>query len=225
MRSRPDTEVRLGAWAGLLGVTSGIAGLLVDRMWSFPGSSTTGTELLGFVTSHRTELLTAMLFNTVAVSMWLVFGSTVWAHLRRSVVADTVGTAWFGSAFIALVTLLLAGFTAFFVLVYRAPAGRDPLLLYDLAFALLAMSGAPTTIALGAYADMVLRTGAIRRSTALFALVGAAAHVALFASLVVRNGFWSLEGPVIIVIPGTFFAWIGATSIGMLRDSTSQSPP
>jgi hypothetical protein len=45
--------------------------------------------------------------------------------------------------FVSFVTLLLAGFTAFFVLVYRGAEAPDPKLLYDLAFGLLAMSGAP----------------------------------------------------------------------------------
>jgi hypothetical protein len=46
------------------------------------------------------------------------------------------------------VALLLAGFTAFFVLVYRGADVGDPRLLYDLTFGLLATSGAPTAIAL-----------------------------------------------------------------------------
>jgi hypothetical protein len=89
--------------------------------------------------------------------------------------------------------------------------------LYDAAFGLLAMSGAPTTLALGAYTALVLRSGVLPQWTALLAALGAIAHVALFASFVVRDGFFSLEGEVILVIPGTLFIWTGATGIAMIR--------
>ena len=112
--------------------------------------------------------------------------------------------------------LLLAGFTAFFVLVYRDADVGDPRLLYDLTFGLLAMSGAPTAIALGSYAALVLRSTGLPRWTAWLGVVGALAHVALLASFVVSEGFFSLQGQVITAIPATLFAWIIGTGIAML---------
>jgi hypothetical protein len=102
------------------------------------------------------------------------------------------------------------------VLLYREADVSDPRLLYDLAFGLLAMSGAPTAVALGSYAALVYRAGYLPRWTALLALVGATAHVVLLASFVVTDGFFSLEGQVITAIPATLFMWIIGTGIAML---------
>ena len=218
-----NRDSRLTAIAGLLGVLAGAAGFFVDRMWTIPATDATAAQLVEFATDNRPALLVAMLLNTMGVTFWLLFGTGVWVHLRRNAPDELLRTTWFGVGLVVFVALLLAGFTCLFVLVYRAPAARDPLLLYDLTFALLAMSGAPTAIALWAYADIVHRTRLLAPSTAVLAWVGAAAHVALFSSLVVREGFWSLEGPVIIVIPGTLFAWIAATSVALLR-APSRAP-
>ena len=210
-------DLRAAAGAGLLSAGLAVVALFIDEMWRFPSTATTSAELIRFASANRTALVTAMALNTAAVSLWLVFGAGVWAYLRTYAPNELVRSTCFGVSLIAFVTLLLAGFTAFSALVYRAPAERDALLLYDLSFGLLAVSGAPTAIALWFYAEIVFRTRVLRRSTAVFAVVGAASHVALLASLIVRDGFWSLQGPVIIIIPGTLFAWIVATSIAMLR--------
>ncbi len=203
-------------------MTAGAAAFFVDRMWEFPPTNVTAAQLVRFATAHRTQLLIAMLLNIAAVTLWLVFGAGLWLEIRRRA-GETVRSACFGLAFVSFVTLLFAGFTAFLTLVYRAPSERGPLLLYDLTFGLLAMSGAPTAIALSAFGWDVARTGMLPRSTGWFAAIGAMAHVALFASFIVRDGFWSLQGPVIIVVPATLFAWIAATSIALLRDRTEPS--
>jgi hypothetical protein len=157
-----------------------------------------------------------MLLSTAAVSLWFVFGAGVWLRLRRVSGPESLATACFAFGFVGFVTLLLAGFTAFFVLVYRAADVGDPRLLYDLTFGLLAMSGAPTAIALGSYAVLVFRSGPLPRWTAWLGVVGAVAHVALLASFVVSEGFFSLEGQVISAFPATLFMWIIGTGIAML---------
>lgn len=122
---------------------------------------------------------------------------------------------------VSFVTLLLAGFTVFFLLAYRTPEGLDSQLLYDLSFALLAMSGVPTALALGSYAALVFRSDSLPRWTASVATVAALAHLLLLASLVVRGGFFSLEGGVTIAIPATLFGWIAATSWVMMGEGRS----
>src|SRR5205085_818682 len=54
---------------------------------------------------------------------------------------------------------------AFLVLTYRSPAPSDARLLYDASFGLLAMSAAPTVVALGAYSALVFRTRELPRAT------------------------------------------------------------
>ena len=145
-------------------------------------------------------------------------------RVRRRRLAPTAAGDWpgepasacFAFAFVGFATLLLAGFTAFLVLVYRDADVGDPRLLYDLTFGLLAMSGAPTAIALGSYAALAFRTAALSRWTAWLGVVGAVAHVALLASFVASEGFFSLEGEVIIAIPATLFLWIIGTGIAMV---------
>jgi hypothetical protein len=140
----------------------------------------------------------------------------VWLRLRQAGATESLASACFALGLLGFLTLLLAGFTVFFVLVYRDAEVADPRFLYDLTFALLAMSGAPTALALGSYAALVLRTQTLPQWTAWLALVGAAAHVVLLASLVVTEGFFSLEGQVITAIPATLFAWIIGAGVAMV---------
>jgi hypothetical protein len=205
-------------WVGVLGVTSGIVGgVIVAPIWGFPGTASSQARIVGFVSDHRTALLVGMLFNTVAVLLWLAFAAGVWSYLRRVAGGDTPELACFGFGAASLVTLLLAGFTAFFALVYRAGPPSEARTLYDLTFGLLAMSAAPTALALAAFAAVVRRSGCLPAATAVLALVAAVAHIALFASFVVRHGFFSLEGQVITAIPATLFLWIAATGAAMVR--------
>lgn len=216
MSSGTQRATRIGGLAGLLGVASGVlGGAIIAPIWSFPGSASTIAHVASFPREHRTALLIGMFFNTAAVLLWLAFGAALWSYLRR-LGHDDFGHRCFALGIVSMVTLLLAGFTAFFVLVYRSGSATEVRTLYDLTFALLAMSAAPTVLALGAFAALVRRSRCLPRSTAALALVAAVAHVALFASFVPRSGFFSLEGQVIVAIPATLFAWIAVTAAAML---------
>lgn len=219
---RNEAAGRLAGVAGILSLALGAAGVLVGQMWAFPGTGATAAEIAGFVDAHRSALLTDMVLTTAAVWFWLVFGAGVWLRLREADGEDFLPVS-FLVGLVGFVTLLFAGFTAFFVLVYRAPEASDPRLLYDLCFGLLAMSGAPTVLALVSYAALVIRSRSLPRWTALLAVVAALAHLMLLASLLIASGFFSLEGGVIIAIPATLFAWIAGTSLEMLADRPRES--
>jgi hypothetical protein len=208
---------RVAGAAGVLSIVMGISAGLIDRMWTFPSTTETAAQVAAYVDVHRTALLIAMAFNTIAVILWLGFGAGVWATLRtRQDRLDDIPLTAFAWGFITFITLLLAGFTAFWILVARSGAGADARLLYDLTFGLLAMSGIPTALALSAYAVVVRRTEALPLVTAHLAVIAAISHIALLASFFVRSGFFSLEGAVIMVIPGTLFAWIACTGVAMV---------
>ena len=209
-------SMRLAGAAGLLGCALGVAGGIAVDLLGAPATTASAAEIVESVEGDRTALLVGMLLSTAAVSLWFVFGAGVWLRLRRASGPESLASVCFAFAFVAFVTLLLAGFTVFFVLIYRDADVGDPRLLYDLTFGLLAMSGAPTAIAFGSYAALVFRSTALPRWTAWLGLVGALAHVALLASFVVSEGFFSLEGQVITALPGTLFIWIIGTSIAML---------
>ncbi len=209
-------SMALAGGAGLLGCALGVAGSLAVDILEAPGTSASAEEIVRSIQEDRTALLVGMLLSTAAVSVWFVFGAGVWLRLRQARATESLASACFALGLIGFLTLLLAGFTVFFVLVYRDAEVADPRFLYDLTFALLAMSGAPTALSLGSYAALVLRADVFPRWTAWLALVGAAAHVLLLASLVVTEGFFSLEGQVITAIPATLFAWIIGTGTAMV---------
>jgi hypothetical protein len=209
-------SVRLAGAAGVLGTALGVVGSLVADILNAPATTASAAEIVESVEGNRTGLLVGMLLSTAAVSLWLVFGAGVWVRLRRASGPESLAAACFAFGFVGFVTLLLAGFTAYFVLVYRDADVGDPRLLYDLTFGLLAMSGAPTAIALGSYAALVFRSSALPRWTAWLGVVGALAHIALLASFVVSEGFFSLEGQVITALPATLFIWILGTGIAMV---------
>jgi hypothetical protein len=209
-------SMRLAGAAGVLGCALGVAGSLAVDLLHAPATTASAAEIVESVQGDRTAGLVGMLLSTAAVSLWLVFGAGVWLRLRRASGGESLASACFAFGLIGFVALLFAGFTAFFVLVYRNAEVGDPRLLYDLTFGLLAMSGAPTAIALGSYAALVFRSSALPRWTAWLGVVGALAHVALLGSFVVAEGFFSLQGQVISAIPATLFIWITATGIAML---------
>jgi hypothetical protein len=213
--------MRFSGLAGLVSLALGVAGVIIDEMWRIPGTGASAGEIAGYVDAHRSALLVAVILTAVTVALWLLFGVGVWVWMREAAGGDDFLSTCFVVGLVSFVTLLFAGFTSFLVLVYRAPEPSDPRLLYDLAFALLAMSGIPTALALGAYAAHVFSNRRLPAWTAWIAVVAGLANLVLLASLVVRSGFFSLEGGVIIAIPGTLFVWILAMSVVLLRTRVS----
>src|SRR3954447_21751035 len=221
--ARNDASMKLAGAAGVLGfalATFGSAGMGVfgaASLFEFPGTQTSPAGLASFVAAHRSAALAAMILNTLAVALWLVFGAGVWLRLREG--GESILSATFAFGLAAFATLIFAGFVPFFVLAFRGGDPDDARLLYDLTFGMLAISGAPTAVALGSYCALVWRTARLPRWTAVLAGIGAVAHVVLLASFVVDNGFFSLEGQVITVIPATLFVWVLGTGVAMLMDS------
>jgi len=131
--------------------------------------------------------------------------------------------AIFGFGAASLCTVVFAGFAVMLAFAYR-PSVAVPRELYDVTLGLLAVSGIPTALALGAYAAIVLGARPLPVWTAWVALVGAAAHVLIAASFFFHSGFFSLEGGVIVAIPATMFLWLVATSVALLREGAEPRP-
>jgi len=210
--------------AGILGVALGTLTVVILPIWGFPGTSSSAVEVTAFAVKHQASLRAVLMLSAAGVSLWMIFGAGVWLRLRHVSGSDGLVSSCFAFGLVGFVTLLLSGFVAMFVIAYRAPEIPDVRLLYDLGFGLLAMSGAPTAVALGSYAVVASRHRALPRLTAWLAMLAAAAHVLLLVSLVVPRGFFSLEGQVITVVPGLLFAWILATSVTMLRQPSCPLP-
>ena len=212
---------KLLAIVGILGFAIPAAGsLFLAPTWHFPATGASGSSVLDYVQAHQSQLQVGVLLDAIGVTLWGLFGVGVWSRVRagQRLLADGMlaGFAW-------LVPLLLTGFTVFLVLTYRAAetSPRDARILYDLTFALLAMSGLPTALALGAFAAIVLRAGGFPRWTAVLALVAALGHVLLLASFIVSGGFLALEGQIITIAPAGLFLWVLGTGVALLVQDRS----
>jgi hypothetical protein len=178
------------------------------------------------VTNHD-RLIVTMMLNTVGVTLWYLFGAAVYAALRDRVPAKSMLPMCFAGSFFGCVTLLLSGFTAFDLLLYRQHGAETSILLYDITFGLLAMSGMPTVVALASFAAAVYVHHALPRYTAHLAVAGAAIHPVLLVTFIVDDGPLSLEGIAITAMPAFLFAWILGTALAMphtTRDAPVQNP-
>jgi hypothetical protein len=202
---------------GTIGFALPALTLVTYPIWLFPGTQTAGGELAQWAATNNDRLIATMLLNTVGVTTWYVFGAAVYAILRDRTPAASMLPMCFAASFFACVTLLLCGFTAFHLLLYRQHSAETSILLYDLTFGLLAMSGMPTVVALASFAVAVYLYRALPRYAAHLALIGAAVHPVLLVTFVVRDGPLSLEGISITAMPAFLFAWILGTALAMPR--------
>lgn len=208
---------RVARWSGMLGVALPASTLLAYPIWDFPGTRTPAVDVARWAAAHHDRLVVAMLLNTVGVTLWFVFGAAVWAYLRDRLPMRSVLPTCFAVGFIGCATLLLSGFTAFDLLLYRRRSADAASLLYDLTFGLVAMSGLPTVVALGAFAVAVYTRRVLPRYTGHLAIAAAAVHPLLLLAFIVHSGPLSLEGFSITAMPAFLFAWLLGTALAMPR--------
>jgi hypothetical protein len=213
------TSARVAHWAGAIGVALPALTLPAYPIWAFPPTQTAGTEVARWTTINHDRLIVTMMLITVGVTLWFVFGAAVYAVLRDRLPARSMLPMCFAASFFGCVTLLLSGFTAFNLLLYRNHTAETAILLYDLTFGLLAMSGMPTVLALGTFAAAVYAHHSLPRYTAHLAVVGAAVHPLLLVTFIVHDGPLSLEGVSITAMPAFLFAWILGTALATRHTS------
>ena len=216
-----DLETNPGRRAiGLLGLASflGIAAaaLVAPPLWDAPPTEAPAAQVAAYVQGDRGRILASLLLYSLAIGLFLCFAAALALRLRSLERGSPWRSALLALSAATLVALILTAFAPAAVNAYRAQPPALSQALNDTTFALLAMSGVPTAIMLGAYASLVLPSGALPRWTGWLALLGVAAHLAIATSILSREGFLSLEGAVIVWAPATFFAWILATSLVLL---------
>jgi hypothetical protein len=135
------SSARVARWAGLLGVYIPAAAIPIYPIWLVPSTQTSGTDIARWASTHHDRLVITQVLYTVGVGLWLVFGAAVWTHLRNRLPAGSPLATGFSAGLVGLVTLILSGFTAFDLLLYRPRSAESSTLLYDLTVGLLAMSG------------------------------------------------------------------------------------
>jgi hypothetical protein len=216
--STEDLTTRLIALAGLTSfVLIVVAAFVAPPLWSAPGTHSSGARAAAYAREHRVGEIASLFMYTLAMGSFLCFAAGLWSRLRQIEPAPHPLSAAFALGAVALVVLILAAFATGGLLSYRAQGAEVAGVLADMTFALLALSGMPTAVCLGAYALLVLRYGSLPRWTAWLALLGADAHVLITAAFMSHDSFLSLEGSVRIWVPATFFAWILAASLALWR--------
>jgi hypothetical protein len=227
--TRADAGVSSGAWVtmrssraiGLAGIASfaliAVGALVAPPLWNAPETTASAAEVAAHAQDERGRIIASLFIYSLAMGLFLCFTAGLFSRLHQSEPAPRPLSVAFAFGAVALVALILAGFVPVAVGAYRPQPPALAQALNDLTFGLLALSGIPTALCLGAYAALVLRNRLLPAWTGWLAVAGAVAHVLIVASFVERSGFLSLEGDVIIWVPGTFFAWILATSVVLLR--------
>jgi hypothetical protein len=224
VRTKAWDSGRVARWAGAAGTALPLSGLVAYPIWSMPGTETSGTDLAHWAATHHDRLVVMMLLNTTGVMLWFVFGAAVWTYLRDRLPARSMLPACFAAGFVGFTTLILTGFTAFDLVLYRDRGPELSTLLYDLTFGSLAMSGVPTTVSLASFAVAVYLHQVLPTYTAHLAIIAAAAHPVLLAAFVAEGGPLSLEGlSTTTGIPILLFAWILACALAMPRKPLSSA--
>ncbi len=209
---------RLTGLAGLASFALIIAAAFVaPPLWNAPGTMASAARVAAYAQNYGGRLIASLLIYSVAMGLFLCFAAGLGAWLRERERAPQALSSLFALGGVALAIVILAAFVPGYMLSYRPQPTTIAGPLADLTFGLLALSGIPTAICLGAYAALVLRLRCLPAWTAWLATCGALAHILIAASFVSHGAFLSLEGSVIVWVPAIFFAWIFATSATLLR--------
>jgi hypothetical protein len=220
-RREPSSASSVAGPTGVAGLTSFAliiaAAFLAPPLWEAPGTMASSARVAAYAQNYGGRLIASLLVYSVAIGLFLCFAAGLWAWLRETEPPPQALSSLFAFGAVALAILILAAFVPGYMLSYRPQPIAIAAPLADLTFGLLALSGIPTAICLGAYAALVLRLRCLPAWTAWLATCGALAHILIAASFVSHGAFLSLEGSVIVWVPAIFFAWILATGVTLLR--------
>jgi hypothetical protein len=216
--TRVQNSTRLIALAGLGSfVLIVVATFVAPPLWNAPGTTASSARVAAYSTDNGDRIIASLLIYSLAMGLFLGFTGGLSAWLRERERPPQAFSSVFALGGVALTALILAAFVPGYLLSYRTQPAVIAGPLGDLLFGLLAISGIPTAVCMGAYAALVLRLRCLPAWTAWLAIVGALAHILIAASFVSHGAFLSLESPVRVWVPGTFFAWILAAGAMMLR--------
>jgi hypothetical protein len=194
-----------------------VAAFVSPPLWNAPGESSSAAHVAAYLQANHGRAIASLYIYSLAMGLFLCFSAGLWSWLRQAEPAPQPLCAVFAFGAIALAVFILASFATAGVASYRPQPPALAVSLSDMTFGLLALSGIPTAVCLGAYAALVFRHGCLPVWTAWLAVLGAVAHVTISATSFMSHGsFLSLEGAVNVAVPATFFAWILASSIVLL---------
>src|SRR2546425_3779589 len=142
---------RLIALAGLTSFVLIVVGAFVaPPLWSAPGTHSSGARAAAYAHEHQGREIASLFIYTLGMGSFLCFAAGLWSRLRQIEPAPHPLSAAFALGAVGLVVLVLAAFATGGVLTYRAQGAEVAGVLADTTFALLALSGMPTAVCLGA---------------------------------------------------------------------------
>jgi hypothetical protein len=194
-----------------------VAAFVAPPLWNSPSPSSSAARLAAYLQANHAHTIASLYIYSLAMGMFLCFAAGLSSWFRQVEPAPQPLSGVFAFGAIALTVLILAAFAIAGVMSYRAQQPAFAVSLTDTTFGLLALSGIPTAVCLGAYAALVLRHRCLPVWTGWLAMFAVDAHLLIAASFMSHGSFLSPEGDVIVAVPATFFAWILATSIVLLR--------
>jgi hypothetical protein len=194
-----------------------VAAFVAPPLWNAPGTNASATHVAAYLQANHGRTIASLYIYSLAMGLFLCFTGGLWSWLRQTEPAPQPLSSVFAFGAIALAVLIFAALVTAGVMSYRPQQPAFATSLSDMTFGLLALSGIPTAVCLGAYAALVLRHRCLPAWTGWLAVLAVDAHILIAASFVSHGGFLSLESSVIVWVPATFFAWILATSVVLLR--------
>jgi len=213
---------RLSACAGLGSFVLITAGALVaPPLWNAPATNASAARIAVYLQANHGRSIAGLFLYSLAMGLFLCFTGGLWSWLRRIETAPQALSSVFAFGAIALAVLVFVAFATAGVMSYRPQQPALAASLSDMTFGLLALSGIPTAVCLGAYAGLVFRHKCLPAWTGWLAVLAVDTHILIAASFVSHGSFLSLESPVIVWVPATFFAWILATSVVLARSARS----
>ncbi|HME04997.1 MAG TPA: hypothetical protein VKG38_18390 [Solirubrobacteraceae bacterium] len=194
-----------------------VAAFVAPPLWNAPGTNSSAAHVAAYLQVNHGRTIASLFIYSLGMGLFLCFTGGLCSWLRQVEPAPQPLSAVFAFGAIALAVLIFAAFATAGVMSYRPQQPAFAAALSDMTFGLLALSGIPTAVCLGAYAALVLRHRCLPAWTGWLAVLAMDAHILIAASFLSHGSFVSLEGVVIIAVPATFFTWILATSVVLLR--------
>jgi hypothetical protein len=215
-----DATIKMTSAAGLGVVLLFVVSSLILPLTDAPGSDASAQAVARYLGDNRGELLAVLYLSGLSFGLFLVFAGGLRYLLRRAAGGDAtpVPGIGFGGA-IALVSILMAGFSLFVAAGYRV-SETDPALvraLSDAAWATFALSGVPTAVCVGAFSWLILRDRYLPGAVAWLGFLVAALHLLAAAAYAGSSGGLSLQGDVAVYVPLGFYLWVLATSVALAR--------
>lgn len=209
---------RLIACAGLLSFVLIVVGAFVAApLWDAPGTNASAVRVASYLQANHVRTIASLYIYSIGIGLFLCFAGGLAAWLREHERPPRALSTVFACGAVGLVVLILAAFASAGVMSYRPQQPAFAATLSDTTFGLLALSGIPTAVCLGAYGLLVHRHRLLPLWTGWLAWIAVDAHLLIAASFMSHGSFLSLEGTVIVAVPATFFAWILATSVALWR--------